>query len=209
MEVTHKLSCLNFSVPPGDMASNSPHVALPMTASLGFEVVSDGEGCSELASTTHLDLLPTLSDRGEGMEGVESHYRQARKRLSKRKMNRKAKKFRRINTSFIKASSVSTATPHPLGVACTSHDDMVCSDGVLKTRLLRRAKRSQKQGLDDDHLLSDTSVALDVDTPTSFYGAGRGGHQMEVTTTPTLEPYLYDDILPAESELSETTTSDR
>lgn len=222
MEVTHKLSCLNFSMPQG--VRTPPHLPLPMTASVGFDVVSDGEGCSELASVTHLNLLPTLSDRGEGMEGVESHYRHSRKRLSKRKTNRRAKKSRYINTrdtSFVKAheTSVSVATsqqPLPLGVVRTrSHggEGVACTDnnGMFRTRSFRRTKHTH---LDEDPLagcLSDTSV-LDMDTPTFLYGP-RGGNQMEgVETTPhpsSVEGTLMNgDMMPVESELSET-TSDR
>ena len=223
MEVTHKLSCLNFSVPQG--VRSPPHLPLPMAASVGFDVVSDGEGCSELASATPLDLLPHLSDRGEGMEGVESHYRHARKRLSKRKTNRRAKKSRYINTrdtSFVKAhgTSVSTATPQqplPVGVARThsrgSGEGVACPDnnGMLRTRSVRRTKNTR---LDEDPLagcLSDTSV-LDMDTPTFLYGP-RGGNQMEgVETIPHpngMEAALMcGDTVPVESELSET-TSDR
>lgn len=212
MEVTHKLSCLNFSVRPGDLATSPHHhpasnLALPMVASVGFDVVSDGEGCSELPSATHLDLLPTLSDRGDGMEGVECHYRHARKRPARRKTNRKAKKFRYINSrdaSFGKAhgNSVSMATPQqplPLGGAGSG-------SGVLRTR---RAKHSRSQKEEDplSCCLSDTSVGLDLDT------SGRGGHHNNMegveTTHPTMEAArICDDTVPVESELSES-TSDR
>lgn len=233
MEVTRKLSCLNFSVRSGDLAASphhpspAPNLALPMAASLGFDVVSDGEGCSELPPTTHLDLLPTLSDRGDGMEGVESHYRQARKRPSRRKTNHRAKKFRYVNsrdTSFVKAhgNPVSMATPQqplPLGVVRTSsketsHGGAGSESGLLRTRSMRQAKYSQKRSQEEDPLsccLSDTSVGLDLDTPTSLYMGRGGGHHMEgvETTHHTMEAALIcDDTVPVESELSES-TSDR
>lgn len=226
MEVTHRLSCLNFSIDPGDMVRTPQHLQLP---SLGFEVVSDVEGCSELASTAQPDLLPTLSDRGEGAEEmVASHYRRARKRSSRRKNNRRSKKFHCISTrdtSFVRAgtNSVSVATPQqPLELGNMARtlsqetlyyggDSKLDGSRLVRTRSLRRVKRSQQQHQEEDPLLyclSDTSVVLDLDTPTVAYS---GHHQMEgvETTPPALDDSLMsDDTLVMESELSET-TSDR
>lgn len=215
MEVTHKLSCLNFSIDPGDRVPTPHHLALP--PSLGFEVMSDAEGCSELASTAQLDVLPTLSDRGEGMEEMmASHYRHARKRPSRRKTNRRSKKFRYISTrdtSFVKAGSNGVTPQQPiqhLSRECGG-DGMADGSRLQRSRSLRRLKRSQQRSQEEDPLLyclSDTSVALDLDTPTLVYG---GHHQMEgvETTPPDMDTTLMsDDTLVNESELSET-TSDR
>lgn len=197
MEVTHKLSCLNFSGYLGAQVPTLHHLALPITSSLGFEVVSDVEGCSELASATQLDLLPTLSDRGEGMEGVESHYRQARKRPSRRKTNRKSKKFRCMNS----VSMATSQPPFPLGMVRTSSKETpTYGEGsrLLRTRSLRRTKHQRSE-----EYLSDTSVALDLDTPTFIHMEG------VETTPPAVESArVYDDTLPIESELSDS-TSDR
>ena len=184
MEVTHKLSRLNFSMlSPHHTTGLVPgleHLALPITSSLGFEVLSDVEACSELASATHLDLLPTFSDGGEGQE-VEPHYRYARKRPSRRKTNRRSKRSRYMYSSSSRlqrhSQPVTMATPLPPGITRSSSD----GSRLMRTRSLRRAKRSQPIQEDDQlSCFSDTSVVLDTDTPTFV----RGYHQQDMETTP-------------------------
>lgn len=207
MEVTRKLSCLNFT---SDMLPGSAHhrLALPIASSVGFEVVSDG-GCSELTSATQQDLLPALDSR----EGMEAHYRANRKRPSRRKTNRRAKKFRYINTSDRKSVSMDMPLPPGLGrVSEVTSGVGVAEEGpkLSRTCSLRRAKRSQQRSQEDDPLLccfSDTSVVVDVDTPT--FPCRSRHHVVEEmeTTPPAMELNLMcDDTLPNESELSESTS---
>lgn len=194
-----------------------------------FDVSSDVELCSELTSATQPDVLPTLSDRDvEGMECVESYLRQARKRPSRRKTNRRCKKFRYISTrdsSSVHRKLITMAAapqqPLPLGVVRTSSKEMPssphcgCSDGsrLTRTRSFRRLKHSRR-GEEEDPLFccfSDTSVALDLDTPPV---SAKGNHMewvesMFETAPLTIEEELMcEDTLLNESELSES-TSDR
>lgn len=227
MEVTRKLSCLNFSMLPPTPATGSPAAGRELHREL--DVLSDLELFSEMNLATQ---LPALSDRDlEGMEGVESHHRHGRKRPSRRKTNRKAKKFRYTSSrDGISASRVhkvvtaGTMQPLPVGVARTSSRETPSSPhggGVVTkesgdiTPVLSRARsfrRGKRQ--DDDPLqccFSDTSVVLDQETsPVLAHDMEEEEGDMFETTPPAMEE-LYteqtcDDTLP--SELSET-TSDR
>ena len=200
VEVMHKLSCLNFSILPqdsmvrldeshhhfhdgeGDRGAPSVQVMAGTPSPLtnrGYDVLSDVDLYSEMTSTTHLDLLPMLSD--QDMEGVEPYFRHTRKRPSRRKTNRRAKKFRYISsrdpTSTSKTSvAMATQQPLPLGLvrtssreACQGHRDVTPSSRLARTRSFRRVKRSQQRYHDDDLCcFSDTSVVLDTDTPPSL-----------------------------------------
>lgn len=212
MEVTRKLSCLNFSaLPCSSFASFIPSSPPPidLSSSMGFEVLSDLD--LEMASGTQLDVLPTLSDNAEGME---AHYRYARKRPSRRKSNRRTKRFRCISTrDSSHGNTAAMATPHPLGMAPQPSESggawSVESPRVLQARSVRKLKRPQA----DDSLLccfSDTSAVFDVDTPPVV-----SNQTMEwVETTPPASTavmgaeLICEDTLPNESELS-STTSDR
>ena len=207
MEVTRRLSCLNFSALPGCFVPSSPPIDL--SSSMGLEVLSDVD--LEMTSTTQLDVLPTLSDNGEGME---THYRYARKRPARRKSNRRTKRFRCISTrDSSHGNTAAMATPLPLGMAPQPGESggawSMESPGLLRARSLRRLKRPQA----DDSLLccfSDTSAVFDVDTPPVV-----SNQTMEwVETTPPASTaamgaeLICEDTLPNESELS-STTSDR
>ena len=241
MEVTRKLSCLNFSVLPSSVADNtgqedSVQASSPGTAVLrDFEVLSDVELCSEMASATHLELLPTLSDRE--ME-IEPCHRHARKRPSKRKTTRRTKKFRyMINTwegaipethrhptsssaqqslsvNFVRTSSKDTPTS-PLSHHEHSTRFPPSGGQLTRNRSFRRVKRSQLKQEEDLLLcfLSDTSTVLDVDNSPAVSMVGRGNHDMEgVESIFPARPTAVtseEKILPNESDLSETTTSDR
>lgn len=213
MEVTRKLSCLNFSALPcpsfSSFVPSSPPIDL--SSSMGFEVLSDVD--LEMTSATHLDVLPTLSDCGEGME---THYRYARKRPSRRKSNRRTKRFRCISTrDSSHGNAAAMATPHPLDMAPQPGESggvwSMESPGLLRARSLRRLKCPQE----DDSLLcyfSDTSAVFDMDTPPAV---SKGNHAMEwVETAPPASTaamgaeLICEDTLPNESELS-STTSDR
>ena len=124
MEVTRKLSCLNFSVLPCSgadaalMMSTRDHHhhhqqrhqyyhqdggVLPADESLNRVAIhaadmSDVEAYSELPSATQLDfLLPTLEHQdedGRRLEAMDCEQRRRRKRPSRKKPNRRTKKIR-------------------------------------------------------------------------------------------------------------------
>ena len=109
MEVTRKLSSLNFSMAMSicmDGEDSGSHGQGPGLTSIMHdldEVLSETELCSELTSATQLDLLPSLSNREIGeeeMEGLDAVQRRARKRPSKRKPTRRTKKQRSLMMAF-------------------------------------------------------------------------------------------------------------
>lgn len=230
MEVTRKLSCLNFSTG-GSVLAVSP-AAIGSSLGRDMEVLSDVDLGSELASATQLDLLPTLSDKD--MEGVELSSRYARKRPSRRKTNRRSKKFHYIGAKDSCASkvssqpSVSTATltamtrtssrETPSSPHRARGQGSVDSPRLSRTRSLRRLRQQRcKASQEDDPFLcflSDTSVVPDIDTPTPITVV-KGNHDMDgveivfEALPPAMEvQQMCDDALPNESELSES-TSDR
>ena len=238
MEVTRRLSCLNFSMLPPNPSSGYVGTVTSQRreAQPEVEVLSDLELFSEMTSAIQ---LPMLSDQGvEGMEGVESYHRQARKRPSRRKTNRRSKKVRYISTRDVPSATrmhkavvtMATVQPLPLGVARTSSRETPGSPhggGVAwkeggdtehmlsRARSFRRGKRSQ-QNLDDDPLqccFSDTSVVLERDTsPVLALGSSPEEGDMFETTPPAMEDLeAYPELMcddTLQSELSET-TSDR
>ena len=221
MEVTHKLSCLNFSVLPctpntlavNPGASVTPSGMVPLIRD--FEVSSDLEVCSEMASATQLDLLPTLSDKE--MEGVESCQRHARKRPAKRKTNRRTKKFRSINSRGITGETSVPKAPKYLSSGAssaqqllfikTARDTPTSPHRSMRGRSCRRGKLNGRiRHEEEDSFLSDTSVldimelqGKDVDEVESMFE----------TTPPVMESeQMGNEVLVIESDLSET-TSDR
>lgn len=107
MEVTRKMSSLTFAMAMGMYRDRQGFSGVTsLEAGLAGimreppeEGLSETELCSELASATQLDLLPTLSDRELGqecMEGLEMAQRRARKRPSRRKPTRRTKKQRSV-----------------------------------------------------------------------------------------------------------------
>lgn len=231
MEVTRKLSCLNFSMLP---PLESGHASL-REQGREAEVLSDLELFSELTSTTHLDLLPTLSDREGAEVGAESHshHRQARKRPSKRRTNRRSKRSRYTTTTNTRDPWANRhSAPLPIvGVVRTSSRETPSSPhgvvgaagrgGMSRVRSFRRGRRGQE----DDPLLccfSDTSVVLDLDTPSMVATDNQDMEELEEevenmleATPPALEEegtfsmqHMCDDPLPNESDLS-SSTSDR
>lgn len=234
MEVTWKLSCLNFSVLPPAMSMDAvPRDVIPHPHVVrDFEVLSDVELCSELACPSHLDLLPTLSDRD--MEGLEISHKQRRKRPSKRRNNhRRTKKLRYstittpascsktqwVASSLATTSSSATALssqqqPLPLPVVIPAKDIITPTIHPRRSRSFRRGKCYRNQVLEDG-FLSDTSVAYDPATETGG-SYGKANHQEmewvgldDKATPPAQEEREELATGPAiESELSET-TSDR
>ena len=226
IEVTKKLSCLNFSMLPQDPRPSAEflgpvaHGSQGERRGAGREVLTDQELFTEMVSAMP---LPTLSDRElEGMEGVESYQRQARKRPSRRKFSRRSKKFRYISSRDALPSS--RTHRGGVGVVRTSSKETPCSPGVKdngnkstisRTRSLRRLRQGHH---DDDPLqccFSDTSVVLEQDTPTFQLGGVAQGMESEEEgvecrfgdTPPGIEETdMEQDTL--QSELSET-TSDR
>ncbi len=201
MEVMRRLSCLNFSVLPcdsmvrlddhhseGDRIGPSGQIMPPVSPQLSMDVLSDVDLYSEMTSATQLDLLPMLSD--QDVEGAEPYFRHTRKRPSRRKTNRRSKKFRYISTrdppmsnSVRPSVGMVTAQQQPLPAldlvrtsskeACGSprggQGDATPSSRLTRARSFRRAKRGQQHHHDDDLCcFSDTSVVLDADNSSSF-----------------------------------------
>lgn len=215
MEMTRKLSSLNFSSAFGmsiGVGSHSGSGLGPGITSIMRdmeEVLSETELCSELASATQLDLLPTLSDREIGEEGMDGVQRRARKRPSRRKLTRRTKK-QRSGTSGVACDhtispkahravfpSVSPATQHPLAqnfVRTSSKEGpppISPAGGESVSRRLSRAqsfRRSKKsKPTEEDPLfcfLSDTSVAPDVEPPSAMGTCSKASQDME-----WVEPY--------------------
>lgn len=218
MEVTKRLSCLNFSVipfalDPGNFSCESN------IAGGGACDVSDVELYSEITSATHLDVLPS--------DGERLSKRQNRKRASRRKPNKRTKKLKPSNcgmaftfggTSTV-GSGCSKVKLHPLSSshACHSHSQL---RHVPTSRAKRRShsgvcsvKRRKMEMEDDSYFscfLSDTSVAYDMEV-----FQDNGDDRMS-DCTPPAEPSFSTggypnqppgpEFSPQESELSESTT---
>ena len=136
MEVTRKLSCLNFSVLPcsGDtlmLSTRTGHdhnhqqqctddIHVP-AESFRFHAInaadmSDVEPYSELPSATQLNvLLPSLDrccvNEGHGLEAMDCEQRRRRKRASRKKPNRRTKKIR-LHIHHHPESSAMTSSKH-------------------------------------------------------------------------------------------------
>ncbi len=221
MEVTRKMSTLTFAM---GARLYRDQVGLPEAScyeaglnSMMREPLEEGlsetELCSELASATQLDLLPTLSDRELGQECVnelEMAQRRARKRPSRRKPTRKTKKQRsvfiipgvshdrsvspKVTRGFLSSSVPSLHHPLAQNFVRTSSKEnpstvmsSAVSENISKrfsrARSFRRTRRSK---VEEDPLfcfLSDTSVAPDADGP-SLPGSLTNSHDME-----WVEPY--------------------
>ncbi len=240
VEVMRKLSCLNFSVLPPSMASPSGcsggggDERLPSLLQ-ELEVSSDLDMFSEMASGTQVELLPTLSDKDmEEMEGIEMCHRYSRKRPSKRKVNRRTKKFRYLNARDANCSKHlknppgpssslgGVASQQPLGVnfVRSSYKDTPGAPPINPTlmtgspqtpplsctRSFRRSKRPQNY--QDEELLRYLSDASILDTDTAHCTKLDVDEAEPMFETPPTSVNSERMVLPVDSELSET-TSDR
>ena len=204
MEVTKRLSCLNFSVIPCAMD--------PGNFSCGHEAgnIPGDEPPSEVelvTSATYLDILPT--DR----ESLDR--RQSRKRASRRRPNKKVKKMK-------SSSCHGSMHCHGYGKAKRSHpaDSVQCgplsrkspkscstSAGSTPVRVYSPAKRMMELDEEDTvYLFSDASATCEIEMLQDG-----GADDMFDCTPPTSDPvstgYSYhNDLSGNESELSESTT---
>ena len=245
MEVTRKLSSLNFSMAmsmdgggySGSIGLEQGHISIMGDLE---EVLSETELCSELASATPLDL-PTLNSREigeEAMEGLECVQRRAHKRPSRRKTTRRTKKQRSLvvtpsggpecaispkchrtpalsicpssNSHSLSQNFVMLSSKEGPPPVTPSPATEAISRRVSRARSFHRSKHSKL--MEEDPLfcfLSDTSVAPDMDPPTTPGSFPKPSHEME-----WVEPYYeatprnneMEETLPNESDLTETTT---
>ena len=224
MEVTRKLSCLNFSMIP---CAPSAMMVEPQDMCVqgrgdGCDIeTSDVDLCSEQAFATQHDLLPTLSDKEmETIELAVHDRRQGRKRAAKRRPNRKAKRIKSASnycTSFnsqtkgARNSSVGFQPP-PLTVSFTRCSSKEHPTPLRRAKSFRRPRRSKPV---EDPLLgyfSDTSAVCEMDV-----------HQDHDWNTDDMIDYTppaegddcvvgngFDQgVLTNESDLTESTTTDR
>ena len=216
MEVTKRLSCLNFSVIPCALDPGNFSCGSNIAGGGGACDVSDVELYSEFTSATHLDLLPG--------EGDTLGRRQNRKRASKRKPNKRTKKMKSSNCGMAftfggAVASGSKMKAHPLSSSQPGH-----SRSQLRHVPTSRAKRRSHPGscsvkrrkieIEDDSyfscFLSDTSAVCDMEV---FQDAG--DDRMSDCTPPAdpsflvggyLNPHEEAELSSHESELSESTT---
>ncbi len=204
MEVTRRLSCLNFSMLPClDPAVNDEPSSIllneirpdPMAIDVDLNALWGG----------NFDVLPSLSDRESG------RLKQSRKRPSRRKPNKRMKKSRHsLNSRDGTTLSKHGASPHPL---CVSFVRQTNKDPQFsRAKSFRRPRRSKSQQEDDPLLccFSDTSVFCDVDE----FGSERMDDDFDLTPPMELCVGGVRDVEGVEgalndSDLSESTTSDR
>ena len=170
MEVTRKLSCLNFSVLPCScdalMVSHSVehsrghhhsqeqlrhdgvHVSLPAAESSRAHAadMSDVEPYSELPSSTQLDVLPTLDhhdiEDGRKMEAMDCEQRYRRKRTSRKKPNRRTKKMRlHVHHHSETSATISKQTIQPLPSSFVSQSFV--ADGKEKCTAVGQLRRNR------------------------------------------------------------------
>ncbi len=158
IEVSRRLSCLNFSMLPcpdpainyqPSNASSDQIQAMPM--SLDVDLFSLGG---------NYDILPSLSDRDAGF-GCRA--KQTRKRSSRRKPNKRTKKCRYSLNNDISSIPKHGSPQQPLYISFvrpTPEDPQ-----FSRTRSFRRSRHSKLLPKDDPLLciFSDTSVAYDIE----------------------------------------------
>lgn len=158
MEVTKRLSCLNFSVVP--CAMDPANFDKPNIAGGGGEQESDTELVSELNSATHMEaLLP-----GEGKE-EDLNRRPNRKRNSRRRPNKKAKKMK--NAYFPTwTSGHQLLQQHPGHVQTRVHEQCAREDKKRmpeRRSTLSRARYNPVARAPSDK--EESSLVLDVSIP--------------------------------------------
>lgn len=172
MEVTRKLSCLNFSVLPcscdalmvshraehshnhqhsqEQLRHDGVHVSLPAAESFRAHAadMSDVEPYSELASATQLDvLLPTLNhhdiiEDGRRMEAMDCEQRHRRKRTSRKKPNRRTKKMR-LHVHHYSETSVTTGKQTVLPLSTSFVSQSLVTDGKEKSTAAGHLRRNR------------------------------------------------------------------
>ena len=189
MEVTRKLSCLNFSVLPcaadtlllpphhqdgvrghascaGDTLQGSIHAA---------DNMSDVEPYSELVSATQLDhiLLPTIDhnnregedDGGKRLEVMDCEQRRRRKRPSRKRPNRRTKKMRMHHhsegpISMIKPT-VQPLSANFIGGPFADPKDKELVEGQERLRRNRSFRRSKRHNRSENN---DSMLCILSDT---------------------------------------------
>lgn len=234
MEVTRKLSCLNFSMipcAPSAIILESQDMCVQGRGDGGDIETSDVDHdvyYEQAFATTQHDLLPTLSDKEmETIESAVHDCRQRRKRVSKRKPNRKAK---RIKSSANPSSSFNSQTKGgknsvgfqptlPLSISFTRSSSKEHPTTLRRAKSFRKPKRSKPA---EDPLLgffSDTSAVCEMDMHQEYE---RNVDDMFDCTPPTEgddcasgsgfteSSDMFDQgMFTNESDLTESTTTDR
>ena len=210
VEVTKRLSCLNFSA--------IPCAIDPENFSCGHEVgnipggMADEQSEVELVtSATYLDILPTDSEN--------LNRRQSRKRASRRRPNKKVKKMKSSNymsgyhgtthcSGYGKAKrSYPSQSLRYNPLSRKSPKSRSTSAGSTPVRVHSPAKRMMEVEEEDTgsmYLFSDTSAVCEIEMI-------QDADDMFDCTPPTSDPvsngYSYhNDLSGNESELSESTT---
>ena len=226
MEVTRKLSCLNFSVlpcPAGSMIFE-PVLSLPddhnyCGVHTKHEVmVTD----LDLSSVVGTDLLPTLSDRDMSVDVMHNEMRYSRKRPSRRKPNKRVKKSRssitgRENTTTHTNQKHFGRSLSPPPSLCVSFVRPMAKDPQFsRTRSFRKPRCLKSRTVDDPLLcfLSDTSAVCDIEVPShdkmdDTFDCTPPGEQCVSGVSVVDKCGGGADNDNVESDLSETTTSDR
>ena len=219
MEVTKRLSCLNFSVIPCamDPENFSCEAGSACIAAGGGECASDVDTVdllSELTSATNLDILP-------GERDAPLNRRQGRKRSTRRKPNKKTKKLKSSYTTMWNHGHTSTCTHigHGKAVKRSTLSQLRFNplapgkDGYPHTHTLASSSQppahsQRRMDLDEDSMscfLSDTSAMCEMEML-------QDGEDDMFDCTPPADPSdsgyaCHDvDLSGNESELSESTT---
>lgn len=204
MEVTKRLSCLNFSVIPCAMD--------PEFFSCGTNIPgggeSDAELYSELTSTTHLDVLPGERDL------EECSKRQGRKRASRRRPSKRTKKMKSSYSgnefSAAKGKARSTVVPlvrfNPL--SCSRHPTRG-RNSAINTALHPVSRSARRMEVEEDSmscLFSDTSAVCDIEMPQDVSEELFDDHTPPALPNDSGYPCNEVDFSGNESELSGSTT---
>ena len=223
MEVTRKLSCLNFSIVPCPASSMifEPVLSLPGDR-IGVHTKPEVMVTDVDFGSVGTDLLPTLSDREMGVDAMHCEMRYARKRPSRRKPNKRVKKSRPCITTR------EAATTHPnekhLGRSLSPQSSLCVSfvrptvkdPQFSRTRSFRKPRHLKSRLVDDSLLcfLSDTSAVCDVegtsrDTMDDMFDCTPPGEQSVSGVRVVEECGGGADNANVDSDLSESTTCDR
>ena len=201
MEVTKRLSSLNFSMIPCVLDPKALDVSMTAEA-------SDVDHFSELTSATHLDILPTFySDRDNS-----SDVRQSRKRSSRRRPNKRTKRIK--CSTGLTDTSHTTCRGEKLFIKAPSNLTQDSQKRLKRSRSLRKVRRPGE----DDSLscfLSDTSAMCEMDTTVggSFHRGEEeeeeeGESEMLDSTPPAVGPQSLGVTTSTQPELSANDESD-